>query len=200
VSLVLVAVVVGAGVWLLRGTTPQTPPPSGSAASTIASPTSWVVPTSPAVATVTVEASATKAPTETLKKTTVRQLTLIKKVGGSKSTGYTFVLDFLSDLSGTAAGKAWAKAHGEEWPPPNDYYFVNQSTKLRTLAVSASVSITLFSPDGATKLHPSVAALKSHLLVLGPDEDATTYSSSPFYWVTIVGGKTATKVVQQWVP
>jgi hypothetical protein len=197
-SVVIVAVAaVAAGVaWFLASSRPVSTPtgPSTPATTTVTAPTTTTVVTTSAVATTATPMSddATKAAAAT----TVRQLTYIKGVSGSASKGYMLKLDYLSDLSGTKAGEAYAKAHGDEWPPPNDYYFVNQSTKIRTLAASPTIKITMTSPDGSTKLKASVAQLRTHLSASGD----TTYSGAPFYWVTIVGGSTVTKIVQQWVP
>jgi hypothetical protein len=193
VTVVAVALVIGIGAWLVASRQPGVP-----ASGTAATSASTVAATTTVVTTGTVAATVTPSAEDATKTTsaTVRQLTLIKSIGGSAAAGYTMKLDFLSDLSGTKAGEAWAKAHGDEWPPPNDYYFVNESTKVRTFAVSSHVSITLSSPDGSTKLHPTMAQLRSHLLASGD----MTYSSSEDYWVTITGGATVTKIVQQWVP
>jgi hypothetical protein len=192
VSVVVVALIVGTGAWLVAVRQPRAPAPSTAATSTPSITATTTVGRASTVATA-VTPSAEDA-TTTL--ATVRQLTLIKSIGGTASAGYTMKLDFLSDLSGTKAGEAWAKAHGDEWPPPNDYYFVNESKKVRTFAVSPHISITLISPDGSAELHPSMAQLRSHLLAGGD----TKYSNSEDYWVTITGGATVTKIVQQWVP
>jgi hypothetical protein len=194
VTIVAVALVVGIGAWLVAGLRPQVPASGTTATSTATVPATT---TATAVATGTTVATATpSAEDATTTSATLRQLTLIKSISGSSTTGYTIKLDYLSDLTGTKAGEEWAKAHGEEWPPPNDYYFVNESTKVRTFAVSAHVSITLSSPGGNKELHPTMAQLRSHLLTSGD----MTYSGSEYFWATITGGTTVTKIVQQWVP
>jgi hypothetical protein len=197
--LVIVIILVIAGVivafTLLFNVTSVSVTPSGPTSTATTAPTASVEPTVPAPT--TAFTTTPKPPAEGLKTTTVRQLTLIKSVGGTPS-GRTLVLDFLSDLSGTKAGEAWAKAHGDEWPPPNDYYYVNESSRLRTLKVSSKVTVTLTSQDGRKKLHPTMAGLISHLLSGGGD--GATVSGSEYFWVTIVGGTTVTRIEQQWVP
>ncbi len=52
----------------------------------------------------------------------------------------TLVLDLAYMLTGEDAAQA-AKEHGDEYPPPNDYYIVNDNPKLRTLILSPDVRI-----------------------------------------------------------
>ena len=199
-TILVVAVLVGLGVWLAVGRQPQapTPIPLGSAVTTTpvaAATTATVVPTSTAAATSTADdAKLSKKATPATK---VRQLTLITGITGSAGSGYTVKLDYMSDLSGTKAGEAYAKAHGDEWPPPNDYYYVNQSKKIRTFKVAASTPVYLTGSDSPTLMKASMALLKK---LLAGDRSGDKYWNSGIYWATIVGGTKVTKITAQWLP
>ncbi|MGB8652849.1 MAG: hypothetical protein WCD35_19550 [Mycobacteriales bacterium] len=66
-------------------------------------------------------------------------------------------------LTGAAANKA-AAAHGDETPVPNDYYVVNDSTRLRTLELAAgvrvlgSLGLNSFVGDNTVALRPRTLA------------------------------------------
>jgi hypothetical protein len=105
-------------------------------------------------------------------------------------------LDYVLFLTGPEAEDA-AEADGAE-PPPNDFYIVNDSTRLRTSPVSPDAPLTVVL-DASAGLVPEgrpmaqgdwVAALR------GPHGEA--FRSTP-YWVTIVDG-TITEIRQQYVP
>jgi hypothetical protein len=191
VVIVVVALLTGSVAWLVARGQTSGPPPIATGTPT-ATPTATVVPTSSVTPTAPAAAVETAPPAAS----TVRQITFITGVSGSASAGYTIKLDFLSDLSGTKAGEAYAKAHGDEWPPPNDYYYVNQSKKVRAFAISSKVVIRLMAPDGSKKLKATVAQLRAHLL----SGSEATFSASKIFYATIVDNKTVTRIDQQWVP
>lgn len=193
VVVAVVALATGSIAWLVARGQGATPPPvaTGTPTPTV-TPTATVVPTS----SVTPTAPASTPETAPPAASTVRQITYITGISGSSAAGYKIKLDFLSDLSGTKEGEAYAKAHGDEWPPPNDYYYVNPSKKVRTFAISSKVTIRLMSPDGSKKLKATAAQLRAHLLSGGE----ATYSGSKIFYATIVDNKTVTKISQQWVP
>lgn len=56
---------------------------------------------------------------------------------------YSLVLDYAQMLTGDAAAAA-AKARGEESPPPNDYFIVNENPKLRTFEAKPGAKVTLY--------------------------------------------------------
>lgn len=105
-------------------------------------------------------------------------------------------LDYVLFLTGPEAEDA-AEADGAE-PPPNDFYIVNDSTKLRTSPVAPDAPLTVVLdaaagqvPEGRTMAQGDwIAALR------GPHGDA--FRSTP-YWVKIVDG-TITEIRQQYVP
>jgi hypothetical protein len=128
---------------------------------------------------------------------TVRQYAFVKKLtvtGGS----YSMVADYAEFLTGKAAASA-AKARGDESPPPNDYYIVNDNPKLRTLPVRPGAKITLFEkPEGshvAGGYTVSLATWKADLSPSAPNVSIRTNG----YWLTIVDG-TVTAAEEVWVP
>jgi hypothetical protein len=54
----------------------------------------------------------------------------------------TVTYDLAYFLTGDEATQA-AKDHGEEAPPPNDYYIVNDNPKLRTVPLAAGARLVL---------------------------------------------------------
>jgi hypothetical protein len=54
----------------------------------------------------------------------------------------TVTYDLAYFLTGDAAAKA-AREHGDETPPPNDYYIVNDNPKLRTVALAPGARVVL---------------------------------------------------------
>ena len=67
--------------------------------------------------------------------------------GGGK---WSLVLDYAQMLSGKAAAEAAAE-RGEESPPPNDYFIVNDNPKLRTFEAAPGAKVTLYYDGMADK-------------------------------------------------
>jgi hypothetical protein len=99
-------------------------------------------------------------------------------------------------LTGHAATKA-AKDHGDEHPPPNDYYIVNDNPLLRWLPVSPTVHVRY------------IPTMQCCDLVMG-DYDAwaasiagtmqTDYPGKDVpWWITVSGGQIV-KIEQQYLP
>lgn len=68
-----------------------------------------------------------------------RHFVYVKKLHGTPPDA-TFTFDLAEFLTGEAAAQAAAE-HGDESPPPNDYYIVNDNPKLRTMPVAPDVTI-----------------------------------------------------------
>jgi hypothetical protein len=91
--------------------------------------------------------SATGSPTETASPTTGaspviedgRNFAFVKSVDVSADPK-TVTYDLAYMLTGDAAAQA-AKEHGDEVPPPNDYYIVNDNPKRRTVSLSSDVRL-----------------------------------------------------------
>jgi hypothetical protein len=70
-----------------------------------------------------------------------RNFAFIKAVDTS-SDPVTVTFDLAYFLQGDAAAQA-AKDHGDEYPPPNDYYIVNDNPKLRTVPLAPEAPLVL---------------------------------------------------------
>lgn len=109
----------------------------------------------------------------------------------------TLTIDYIQFLTGTAAAEA-ATAHGDESPPPNDYYIVNDNPKLREFPVRPGITVTVVTFDDGTSDpdgHPMTLAAWAGALA-GPQGPA--FKAGP-YWVTITDG-TVTAIEAQYIP
>lgn len=128
--------------------------------------------------------------------TTERQPGMVVAVDGSPGA-YVLRIDYVLFLTGAEANAA-ATAHGDESPPPNDYYVVNDNPRIREFPIQSGIPVTVVSNDDGTSdsdghtitLAQWVAALS------GPAADV--YKGS-IYWVTITDG-TITAIEAQYVP
>ncbi|MBA4370992.1 MAG: hypothetical protein C0418_05365 [Coriobacteriaceae bacterium] len=84
-----------------------------------------------------------------------KQFCFIKDLTEAGGT-YSLVLDYAQMLSGKAAADA-AAARGEESPPPNDYFIVNDNPKLRTLQAASGAKVTLYYDGMAEKRSMTIA-------------------------------------------
>jgi hypothetical protein len=192
VSLAAVALVAGSLAWLLRGPAP-TPVPAAVPTSTIS-----LEPTVPAAAVPTATTPATVTPLPP-KNATVKEPALITHMTWSPSKGYRITADYVQILTGQAAADA-ATAAGEESPPPNDYFILNESAKLRTFALPKTASITVLGWGGAD-------ATAKHALSVGQFMDIMPGGANPqeeyveaYFYVTVKNGTTVTKVEQIFFP
>lgn len=127
-----------------------------------------------------------------------REFSFIEKatVSGSKAS---VSADYAQYLTGPAAVAA-ATAHGDESPPPNDYYVVNDSTKLRTLPVKAGISVKLVSkPDGTMDVAGYLVPLATWAGYYASPSPTTESILGAGYWLTIKNG-VVTGIEEQYVP
>lgn len=127
-----------------------------------------------------------------------RSFVYAKKVvqsNGARSLTFDLAL-FLTDQAATDA----AKAHGDDSPPPNGYYIVNDNPLLRTVAMSPTASIRYFPSGGDAccthrpgTLDGFAAAVNGTAMTDYPD-----MSFSP-WWITLQNG-VIVKVSQQYLP
>jgi hypothetical protein len=125
-----------------------------------------------------------------------RQPGLIVDITGSPGA-YVMRIDYVLWLTGQEAIDA-AAAHGDESPPPNDYYVVNDNPKIREFPIQSGIPVTVVTNDDGTSdseghtitLAQWVAALS------GPNADAF---KATIYWITITDG-TVTAIEAQYVP
>ena len=128
---------------------------------------------------------------------TSKQYTLIKKVYTKSGTWYISA-DYVQYLTGAAANAA-ATAHGDESPPPNDFYIVNDNPMLRELAVVAGTKVTIMGGGGGDPAHPqtqTVAQFHDWFVSGNPDQN---WVKGGLYVLTLAGGK-VTSIDQQFIP
>lgn len=106
-------------------------------------------------------------------------------------------VDYIQFLTGAEAAAA-ASARGDESPPPNDFYIVNDNARLRRFAVQDGISVNVVvRDDGTSDPGGRTMPLSDWVVRLeGPTARAFT---SGFYWLT-VSGETITTIEQQYLP
>lgn len=106
-------------------------------------------------------------------------------------------VDYIQFLTGKEAADA-ATAHGDESPPPNDYYIVNDNPALREFPVQEGISVlTVVNDDGTSNPAGHTLTLDEWVdRITGPNADAFR---SSFYWIT-VSEATITTIEQQYLP
>jgi len=196
VSLLAVVMVTGSTVWALRVRDQR-----GTPVVVPATPTTTVsvVPTTPPTTVPTTTVPATTTPSSPPVLALDKQPALITNMTWSAKRGYRITADYVQILTGQAAADA-ATAAGEESPPPNDYFIVNASAKLRTFSLPKTAYITVLGWSGAD-------ATAKHRLSVGEFMDVMPGGVNPqeeyadaYYYVTVKNGTTATKVEMIFFP
>lgn len=157
--------------------------------SAVASPTASV--STASVSTATPTPTATPLPAEG-----VRHAALFGSARTAGSTTYLKV-DLVLFLTDGEAEDA-AAAQGDE-PPPNDFYILNHSKKLREYAVAQGVAVNVVM-DPAGNLCPDLVcpAMPLDAWVTAVTPAQGNFRSTP-YWLTI-NDTTITSISQQYVP
>ncbi len=149
-----------------------------------------------AIASASVTATTTAEVTTT--SGTTKQFTFIKDVTikGGKTT---ISADFAQFLTGKAAADS-ATAHGDESPPPNDYYIANDNKKLRTLPVKSGIKVSLTALDDGTSDPEGykVSLSKWAGYYAAPTPDTGSITGGP-YWITITNS-VVTAIEEQYTP
>jgi hypothetical protein len=187
----VIAVVAGTAFFLLPVTRSVSSAPT-STVSVMTVPTATVEPTAAPIVT-----TSTVAPTSTPK--TVREPALVTKVTGSSSKGYRITVDYIQILTGKAAADA-ATAAGEESPPPNDYFILNASTKLRTFALPKTASITVLGWAGVDATAKKKLSVGQFMDIMPGGTNPQQDWVSGRYYVTVKNGTTVTKIEQIFFP
>lgn len=191
VAILAVAILAGATAWIVASSQPA-PPPTDLSGPAITTPTVSVEPTVP-VTTTTVPATATPKPKP------VREPAIVTKVTWSASKGYSITVDYLQILTGQAAADA-ATAAGEESPPPNDYFILNEEKTLRTLSLPKSASITLLGWAGADATAKKKVSVGQFMDVMNGGANPQEEWSTGRYYVTVKDRTTVTKIEQIFFP
>jgi flagellar basal body-associated protein FliL len=155
-------------------------------------------PTTTVVATATVETTAPAQAAPAKKTVTVKQFAFVKKVSTSGSHP-VITVDYALMLTGKAAAKA-ATAHGDESPPPNDYYIVNDNKMLRKLPVKSGITVTATTnSDGtADSTGHKITFAKWAAVYAAPNSTNEAQRSAP-YWLIIKNG-VVTSISEQYLP
>jgi len=107
--------------------------------------------------------------------------------------GTTVSMDLVEFLTGDAAAKAWKKKYPTSEPdsPDNDYFIVNDNTKLRDLPLASTVkAVVLVDFNPGTEKTIAVSGLKKHV---------GSHLADTLFWFTVQQGK-VTKIEQQFLP
>lgn len=111
-------------------------------------------------------------------------------MGGASSDAFEF--DLACWFSGDPATAA-AKADGEEYPPPNDYYIRNANETLRREPVASGSISVAWIPDFGT---PATTDITYTQWVSNRDFGQTYV---PPVWITVKNGAVV-DIVEQWLP
>lgn len=124
-----------------------------------------------------------------------RHFVFVKELPGVPPDQMTF--DLAEFLTGDAAAEAAAE-HGDESPPPNDYYIVNDNPRLRTLPVPPNAELRII--DWADCCSSFVVGDLSSLAdALAHGDPTGTYRPSSPFWITVEGGAIVT-IEEQYLP
>jgi hypothetical protein len=159
-------------------------PPAATATPAVSGPAvSSPVLSSPVLSSPAVAATTKATPAAALKDG--RWPGFVKKIDGDTAV----TMDLVEFLTGDAAAKAWKKKYpdSDEDVPPNDYFIVNDNTKVRVLPLASSVVVKVVSPDSP------VADKKI------PPADLDEFLDNIMFWFTVKGGKVS-QIEQQFLP
>ncbi len=127
---------------------------------------------------------------------TERQPGVITNVRPASGT-YYLSIDYVQFLTGGIAADA-AAARGDESPPPNDYYIINDNPLIREFPIQPGISVRVATNDDGTSNPPgrtmTLAAWTAAMS--GPQRDAFR---AGVYWITLTDG-TVTAIEQQYLP
>lgn len=128
-----------------------------------------------------------------------KQLALVKKVTWSSAKGYQITADYVQMLTGKAAADAAATA-GQESPPPNDYFILNSSTKLRTLALPKATPVYVLGWSGAGATTKTKIPVGQFMDIMPRGVSPQPQWENAYYWLTVKNGTTITRIDQQYLP
>lgn len=124
-----------------------------------------------------------------------RHFVFVKELPGVPPDRMTF--DLAEFLTGDAAAEAAAE-HGDESPPPNDYYIVNDNPRLRTLPIGPDAELRIL--DWADCCSSFVIGDLGLLADASVHADPTgTYRPGSPFWITVEGGDIVT-IEEQYLP
>lgn len=123
-----------------------------------------------------------------------RSFVFVKKV--STGGGGSVRFDLAYFLTGQAASDA-AKAHGDEYPPPNDYYIVNDNPLLRTLSVAPDVIVHAYDWNNCCDSYSTISFADWAAHVKSPS--LQWHGADSPWWIVVHGG-VIVKIEEQFLP
>jgi hypothetical protein len=123
-----------------------------------------------------------------------RSFVFVKTV--STAGGGSVRFDLAYFLTGQDAIDA-AKAHGDESPPPNDYYIVNDNPKLRRLAVSPDVVVHAYDWKHCCDTYSTISFADWVAHVQTPS--LRWHGTDSPWWIVVKGG-VIVKIEEQFLP
>lgn len=136
--------------------------------------------------------TATQAGTES-----ERQFCFVRS-GTREGSGAVLTVDFAEILGGAEAAAA-ATAHGDESPPPNDYYIVNDNPKLREFPVDTKLTVSVVSQPGGGVVTEGYGMPFGQWYDVLSGMSADDFVTGRPYWITIKGG-TIVAIQEQFLP
>ncbi len=191
------AILAGGAVWLSQQSTiDELTRQAAANRKTVASLASQVRDLEAQLATSEATPTASEEPsaTPTSKTTVVVQFTFIRQVIQSPGTP-RLLADYAQMLTGDEAAAA-ATAHGNESPPPNDYYIVNDNPRLRRLDVDPDAEVRLTTKTNGTVEVGGYAITLSQFADIFASTQAVR--DAPF-WLTITAD-VVTGIKEQYLP
>jgi hypothetical protein len=191
-SAIVVAVAIGGGFLLGRATDDAQAPPTASP--TAGEPSGVTGPTGP---TTTPTPSPSAGPTPSPAIEDGRHFTFLSAIAIGDPTTITFDLAYF--LTGDEAAEAAAE-RGDESPPPNDYYIINDNPKLRTVPVAEDAELRILDwadcCDGfiTGSIDELAAAMAS-----GEDPYGGVYRYTSPFWLTVEDGQIVL-IEEQYLP
>ena len=123
-----------------------------------------------------------------------RHFVYVTKLHGTPPEA-TLTFDLAEFLTGEAAAQAAAE-HGDESPPPNDYYIVNDNPRLRTMPVAPNVTIRAIDWTNCCEL--TDVPYTDWAASLTAPTDAL-YGTGTQYWITVTDGRIVA-IEEQYLP
>jgi hypothetical protein len=123
-----------------------------------------------------------------------RHFVYVTKLHGTPPDA-TLTFDLAEFLTGEAAAQAAAE-HGDESPPPNDYYIVNDNPRLRTMPVTPNVTIQAIDWTNCCEL--TDVPYTDWAASLTSPTDAL-YGTETQYWITVSDGRIVA-IEEQYLP
>lgn len=126
-----------------------------------------------------------------------RQFCFVRSVRWEGATALVTV-DYAEILGGAEAAAA-ATAHGDESPPPNDYYIVNDNPKLREFPAQSNMTVKVVSQSGGGVVTEGYSMPLGAWCDVLAGMSADDFVKGRPYWITVKNG-TIVALEEQFLP